>query len=139
MGSGHRIFLIDDSDKIQRIPATRFERLRNRDPKESLPHHKSSRIRFALIILELENRKPISIEWIDYGYLQFDSTGRLDPNFLDAEAETASRLIPMLPFQGKSSGVIQADHKFASKRYKNEFTWSPSSQLEQMIIQKVLG
>jgi hypothetical protein len=70
MGFGFQIFLIDEADKIIRIAATRFDRLRDRDPKESLLQYKNSRIRYAMVTLELENRKPISIARIDYGYLE---------------------------------------------------------------------
>jgi len=43
MGFGFRIFFIHEEDKITRIPATRFERIRGRDPKESLSEYKNSR------------------------------------------------------------------------------------------------
>ena len=59
MGFGFRIYFIDEDDKITRIPLTRFERIRDRDPKESISEYKNSRIRYAEIILELKNRKPI--------------------------------------------------------------------------------
>ena len=63
MGFGIRIFLIDEDDKITRIPATRFERIRQRDPKELLSEYKNSRIRYAEIILELKNKiSPEDIE-----------------------------------------------------------------------------
>ena len=83
VGFGFRVFLIDEEDKIIRIPTSRFDRLRNRDPKEALIQYKDSRIRYAMVILQLENRKPISTVQIDYSYLLFDSEGRIDPDFLD--------------------------------------------------------
>jgi len=133
MGFGFRIFLIDEADKIIRIAATRFDRLRGRDPKESLPQYKNSRIRYAMVILELENRKPISIARIDYGYLAFDSEGRVDQKFLDAESLTAVSMMPPIPLPGESPNIVRAGDKFAEKRFKNEFTWSPIPELEQAI------
>ncbi len=62
MGFGMRIFLIDEDDKIKRIPVTRFQRIHEGDPKESLLEYKNSRIRFAEIVLKLENRKPRSFK-----------------------------------------------------------------------------
>jgi len=76
-------FLLMKKTKIIRISTSRFDRIRNRDPKEALIQYKDSRIRYAMVILQLENRKPISIVQIDYGYLLFDSEGRIDPDFLD--------------------------------------------------------
>jgi hypothetical protein len=49
MGFGFRVFLIDEEDKIIRIPTIRFDRLRNRDPKEALIQYKDSRIRYAMV------------------------------------------------------------------------------------------
>ena len=76
-------FLLMKKTEIIRISTSRFDRIRNRDPKEALIQYKDSRIRYAMVILQLENRKPISIVQIDYGYLLFDSEGRIDPDFLD--------------------------------------------------------
>ena len=61
MGYGFRIYLIDEADKIMRIPATRFDRIRNRVSKESLPQFKNTRIRYAMVILELENREKVIV------------------------------------------------------------------------------
>lgn len=136
MGFGFRVFLIDEEDKIIRISTSRFDRIRNRDPKEALIQYKDSRIRYAMVILQLENRKPISIVQIDYGYLLFDSEGRIDPDFLDEEGITAVSMIPFIPFNEDQSSVVHAGHKFAAKRFKNEFTWSPTAELEQAIYDK---
>ena len=133
MGFGFRIFLVDEADKIIRIPATRFDRIRDRDPKESFPQYKNSRIRYAMVILELENRKPISIARIDYGYLAFGSEGRVDQKFLDAESLTAVNMIPPIRFPGESPNIVHAGNRFAAKRFKNEFTWLPTTELEQTI------
>ena len=133
MGYGFRIFLIDEADKIIRIAAARFDRLRGRDPKEALIQYKDSRIRYAMVTLELENRRPISIVRIDYGYLSLDSEGRLDQKFLDAENMTALSMIPSIRFPDESPNIIRASEKFAQKRFINEFTWSPTPELEHAI------
>ncbi|MBU0994066.1 MAG: hypothetical protein KJ737_16355 [Proteobacteria bacterium] len=136
MGLSIRQFFIDEDEKIVRIPAARFERIRNRDFKESLPQYKNSRIRYAEIILELENRKPVSIIRIAYGYLQFDSQGKIDENFLDQERQVAINMMPSLAMPGEGDNVIYASNRFAKKKFKNEFTWKPSYDLEQEIITK---
>ena len=136
MGFGLRIFFIDEEDKITRIPATRFERIRDRDPKESLSEYKNSRIRYAEIILELENRKPILIARAIYAYLQFYSEGKVDQDFLDAEGRVAISMMPSIPFPGEAANVVHARDRFAQKRFKDEFTWTPSFELEQEIIKK---
>ena len=136
MGFGIRIFFIDEDDKIIRIPASRFERIRDRHSKELLLEYKNSRIRYAEIILELENRKPISIVRNIYGYLQVDSEGKVDQDFLDKEGQVAISMMPSISLPGEPENVIHARDKFAQKRFKNEFTWTPSFELEQEIIKK---
>jgi hypothetical protein len=136
MGFGIRIFFIDEDDKIIRIPASRFERIRDRHSKESLLKYKNSRIRYAEIILELENRKPISMVRIIFGYLQIDSEGKIDQDFLDKEGQVAISMVPSIHFSGKLENVIHASDRFAQKRFKNEFTWTPSFELEQEIFKK---
>ena len=136
MGFGFRIFLINEADKITRIPATRFDRIRDRDSKESLPQYKNSCIRYAMVILELENRQPISIARIDYGYLVFDSEGRVDQKFLDTEGQVAISMMPSIPLPGEPENIVHASDRFAQKRFKAEFTWTPSFELEQKLIKK---
>ncbi len=136
MGFSIRIFFIDEDDKIIRIPASRFERIRDRHSKESLLEYKNSRIRYAEIILELENRKPISIVRNVYGYLQVDSEGKVDQDFLDKEGQVAISMMPPISLPGEPENVIHARDKFAQKRFKNEFTWTPSFELKQEIFKK---
>jgi len=95
MGFGFRIYFIDEDDKVTRIPLTRFERIRDRDPKESLSEYKNSRIRYAEVILELENKKPVSIARIVYCYLQFDSEGKVDKEYLNTEVRVAISMMPI--------------------------------------------
>ena len=136
MGFGIRIFFIDKDDKIKKIPASRLERIYARDPKERFSEYKDSRIRYAEVVVELENRKPFSIARIVYGYLQFDSNGQVDEKFLNTEAQVAVSMLPSITLPEESENVIHASDKFAQKRFKNEFTWTPSPELEEAIIEK---
>ena len=138
MGFGFRVFIIDEEDQLKQIPTTRFDRIRDRDPKESLPQYKNSRIRYAMVILGLENRKPVSILRIYYNYLVIDSEGLVDQKFLDTEGQVAISMMPSIPLPGEPANVVHASDKFAQKRFENEFTWTPSFEVEQAIIRKAL-
>ncbi|RZB38491.1 MAG: hypothetical protein SRB2_00239 [Desulfobacteraceae bacterium Eth-SRB2] len=133
MGFGFRIFFINDRDEIKRISHTSFERIFNRAPKEVHLEYKNTRIRYAEVILEIENRKPVSIARIVYGYLKFDSKGRVDKEFHDEEQRVAIGMIS-LPLPGESSNVVHATDRFAQKAFKDNFSWIPSFELEQSII-----
>lgn len=135
MGFGFRIFFVNDKDEIKRIPHASFERIFNRDPKEVHLEYKNTRVRYAEVILELENRKPVSIARVVYGYLKFDSKGRVDKKSQDEEQRVAMGMIS-LPLPGEASNIVHASDRFAEKRFKDNFTWTPSFELEQEIIAK---
>ena len=59
MGLSVRIFIVEEDDTIKRRPLTRYERLLKRDPNESLPKYAGKRVRYALIVINLVNRRPI--------------------------------------------------------------------------------
>jgi hypothetical protein len=136
MGFGFRIFFVNDKDEIKRISHTSFERIFNRDPKEVHLEYKNTRIRYAEVILEIENRKPVSIVRIVYGYLKFDSNGHADIEFHNEEQRVAMGMIS-LPLPGESSNVVHASDRFAQKAFEDNFSWSPSFALEQSIIKAV--
>ena len=134
MGFGFRIFFVNDKDEIKRISHASFERIFNRDPKEVHLEYKNTRVRYAEVILEIENRKPVSIVRIVYGYLKFDSKGHVDKEFHAEEQRVAMGMIS-LPLPGQSSNVVHASDRFAQKAFKDNFSWSPSFELEQSIIE----
>jgi hypothetical protein len=136
MGFGLRIFFIDKDDNIRKIPLVRFERIYARDRKGILPEYKDSRIRYAEVVVELENRKPFSITRIVYGCLQFDSNGQVDEEFLDTESQFAINMLPSISLPRESEKVINASDRFAKKRFNHEFAWIPSPELEEAIIEK---
>jgi hypothetical protein len=55
MGLGTRIFIVNEDDTLKRMPMKRYHRLFRRDPKEQFLEYAGSRIRYVLVVLELEN------------------------------------------------------------------------------------
>ena len=139
MGVGIKIFFIDENDSITKIPISRFERMRDRDPDEALPQYKDSKIRYAEVTISMKNRKPSVIRQMTCGYLKFDDKGLVDRAFLDAEIQTAMSMISIPLSRDDADNVIQAKGRFAKKRFQQEFRWTPSLDLEAAIIQKVFA
>ena len=54
-----RLFVVHDDDSITRIPYTRFRKLLDGETRE--PEWTDQRIRCVEVIVEVENRKPISM------------------------------------------------------------------------------
>ena len=139
MGIGLRIFLVHDDDSIQRLSLACYERLLRRDPKERLPRYAGKRVRYALVVLELANRKPVEIMGIQYSLLNFDSEGRIDVAEQEREARVALEVLPPLSKERQSSHLIDAQHKFAKKRYSNAYTWTPRPEIETAIVEAIFG
>jgi hypothetical protein len=45
-------------------------------------------------------------------------------------------MLPSISLPCEAENFINASDRFAKKRFKDEFTWTPSLELEQAIIRK---
>lgn len=139
MGIGLRIFLITEDDSLRRLSVAQFERLRRGELEGRLPEYANKQIRYALVVLETENRKPVAINMIQYAYLFFDSEGRLDATNLEQAARLALDMVPPIASEIRNGRVIDAHHQFAKKRYDDQYKWTPTPELEAALVKAVLG
>ena len=133
MGIGLRIFFINDDESLQPLAMAKYNRLLRRDPKECLIRYAGKRVRYALVVVDLADRKPVEILQIQYAILKFDSEGRIDSNEQEREWLLAVEVLPPYTDEQLSSQVIDARHHFAKKRYDNEYKWVPSPEIEAAI------
>ena len=104
MGLSIRIFIVEDDDTIKRLPLSRYERLLKRDPDERLSKYASKRVRYALIVVELINRKPKEVVRDEYAYLDFDKEGRFkEPAYEEMESSPLDMLDVLSLEQKKGS------------------------------------
>ena len=139
MGLGTRIFIVKEDESLQRLSLKRYNRLIKGYPDEGLMQYAGKRIRYALIVLEMINRKPVEILMTEYSFLAFDSKGQLDAS----EREKAARLAmdtlePIAPEQ-KSGKVIDVKHRFAKKRFDDRYLWKPTPEIETAIQRAIFG
>jgi hypothetical protein len=139
MGIGLRVFFVlNESDRLQRISLKRFDGLWG-DSKERFPEYAGQSMRYALVILETQNRKPNAITSIDCGILKFNSNGQIDEDEWHRQAGLAIEMIPPLFAEPGSSSVIDACSYFSKKRYKHEFQWQPGPETREAIEEAILG
>ncbi len=86
MGLGSRIFIVNDDRSIEKLSLARFERLFRQIPDERLSKYAGKRVKYAHVILELKNRKPVEVGMIQYSYLPFNSEGRIDQSSMKKDA-----------------------------------------------------
>jgi transposase len=139
MGLSIRIFIVEEDDKIKRLPLARYERLLRRDPDERLSRYAGKRIRYALIVVDLVNRKPIEVVRDEYAYLDFDREGRLKEPEFENEEISAFDMLDFSSSEQQDSRVIDAQHKFAKKRYFDKHRWDPTDEIITAIAEAIFG
>ena len=137
MGIGIRVFLVDDNDSLQRISMARLDRLLHFDRRESLPQYSGKRVRCAMVFLEVAGRQVLSISDANYFLLPFDDKGRIDKKEWEKGMRLGMELLPSLNDEQYPQQVIDAQHRFAKRRYEHEFKWKPSRKVEDAIVAAV--
>jgi len=139
MGLSIRGFIVEDDDTIKRLPLARYERLLNQDPDERLSKYAGQRVRYALIVVNLVNRKPIEVVKDEYAYLDFDKEGRLKEPELKNEEISAFDMLDFSFLEQQDKRVIDARHKFAKKRYFDKYRWEPTDEIVAAIAEAIFG
>ena len=139
MGLSIRVFIVEDDNTIKRLPMIRFERLLNRDPNEKLSKYAGKRVRYALIVVDLVNRRPIEIVKDEFAYLNFDDEGRLELSEHEQAESLAFDMLNFFSLKQKDKRVIDARHKFARKRYFDKYRWEPSDETIAAISEAIFG
>ncbi len=139
MGTGLRVFFVNEDETLKRIPLARYERLLGADPEERLQEYAGKRVRYALAILEFVNRKPVEIVSIQYSILSFDPSGRIDAGELEKEMKLGFKMLQPSAADLDPPNVINAEDRFAMKSFYDRYTWTPSSEVEKAIVETIFG
>ena len=139
MGLSIRIFIVEDDDTIKRLPLACYERLHKRDADERLSKYAGKRVRYALIVVDLVNRRPIEIIRDEFGFLEFDDEGRLKVSEHEKMESLAFDMLAPLFSDQTNSRVIDARHKFAQKSYFDKYSWTPTDEIITGIAEAIFG
>ena len=139
MGLSIRIFIVEDDDTIKRLSLASYERLHKRDSDERLLKYAGQRVRYALIVVDLVNRRPIEIVKDEFGFLDFDDEGRFKVVEHEKQESLAFDILAPLFPDRTNSRVIDAQHKFAKKRYFNKYSWTPNDEIRAAIAEAIFG
>jgi hypothetical protein len=139
VGLAIRIFIVEEDDTIKRLPLARYERLLKCDPEASLPKYAGKRVRFALIVVNLVNRRPIEVVRDEFGYLNFDADGRFKEPKHEKGESSALDMLDFFSIEQRDKRVIDARHKFARKRYFDKNMWKPTDEIVTAIAEAIFG
>jgi hypothetical protein len=134
VGTGVRLFLIDDNDSLQRISMVRLDGLLRFKPGESLPAYAGKRVRCAMVFLDVHRRKVLGIRYTDYFLIPFDAKGRIDKKAWEKGIRLAMELMPSGLKEQYPKSIIDARHRFIKRRYEHEFKWKPNRKVEEAIV-----
>jgi len=139
MGTGVRLFFVNDDRTIRRIPWARYERLLKGDSDICFQEYAGRSVRYALVFLELINRKPVEIISIQYSILSLDSEGQISAEEYEKEMRLGAQMLVPTESDPSLPNVIDATGRFAIKSFKDRYTWNPSPEIEAAIIEAVFG
>jgi len=112
----------------------RLNRLLRFDPAERLPRYSGKRVRCAMVFVDVTGRKVLAIQSIQYSILTFDARGRLDRKEWERGMRLGIELFPPINVEEYPKQVINAQHRFAKRRYEHEFKWKPTRKVEASIV-----
>lgn len=92
-----------------------------------------------MAFVEVAGRRVLSIRNIDYFLLAFDDKGRINKKEWEKGIRLGMELLPSIYDGEHPKQVINAQHRFAKRRYDYEFKWKPSRKVEEAIVAQIFG
>ena len=131
MGLSSRMFLLDQDDKLYRLPNSSYEQMLHDPVRSPLTLFASQRVRMADLLVELLNRQPIRIVRSTYGIFTFNADGCFDPNTFERQqwARAQQALAPLPIEVSGTSTVVDAKTRFVAQGGN----WTPSPALAYRI------
>jgi len=131
-----RFYVITDDGTIRRLARLAFEGIIMQHTPAPFPGLAGKRVRYAQLLVQLEQRKTVAVRRAYFGYLTFDNDGMFDPSEWDQSFEPTIDTwgSPTKP-QASSSG--DAITRFANRRRAHEYDWQPTDELRRMLFAKV--
>ena len=72
-------------------------------------------------------------------FFNFDSNGRLDFSDRNEMIELVFDSLPPIGEEQLKEKIVDARHHFAKKKYKRKFTWKPTPQIAETIVEMIFG
>jgi hypothetical protein len=87
-----------------------------------------------MVFLEVVGRQVQAIRNIDYFLLPFDAKGQINKKEWEKALRLGMELLPSILNEEHPKKIINAQHRFAKRRYEHEFRWKPSRKVEETIV-----
>ena len=112
-----RMFVLDQDDRLYRLPTRTFEAMLLAPQKHPLPRFAGTRVRMSDIAVELFERQPVRVVWSTFDMLVFDDHGRLDVPAYQRHQRACAELglVPPLIEARNAGTVIDAAKRFVAQ------------------------
>lgn len=137
MRTAFRIFVADKAGVIRRFPSSRYGRLHERPSTEILPEFAGEWVRFAELVVELENRRPTRVLRSFYVRMKMDPAGKPDAKEMDAVFRLSADAAEL--DLETESGLIRGGRHWARKKLEERFRWKPTPFEERTIRRMALS
>ena len=120
------LFLQTADGTFQAFPAARYGRFH--DGQEPLPTLDGQEVRFAEVVVELDQRRATRVCRVVWPKHRLDATGRWDVQHQQAGVRTALETLGAPSGQDVLAGKapLSMDHLLAEIRYSTEHLWQPT-------------
>lgn len=129
MGTSVRIFTVQGT-KFTPISYARWKRVW--DGEERLPEYAGQRVKYALVFVDTEDRKPVGIKYVEWAYRRIEKDGSFDA--LAAVKEAVDGMSLHAPSQAAGSTVLDGRTAFVKRRN----FWEPTAELRNAIYRAAL-
>lgn len=125
MGIGTRMFVFEEAAGMRQIP----QRISNRLPtgEARLPEYANKRLRYALVFLELKQRRPVRILRMECAYLAFDADGSGARALAEGAMQWLTSAENLRREQAQTGPVISIEARLRRQALERDDRWRPSA------------
>lgn len=125
------VYLLNDKDKcFVEIDGMNFLGLLAGEKGIFFPDYGGRMLRAAIVHMHCDGHKAVRVEAIEFRRCQLTAKGGLDPHFKEKRKQMESEMVSMKPVK-PAPKVVDASRRFKERRFKNEFSWTPTVSMVQ--------
>jgi hypothetical protein len=130
-----RNFLLDDQDRIYRLPLSRSVAMMRHPEAHPYPQFADKRVRGTEVFVAMEDDRPVSITRMVYYVLTFDEHGVLNKELHMRQEVAKYNLYLNAPTSAEDASVLDVKDRFLSSGGQ----WKPTAVLEDRLCDAALG
>jgi|ERR1700722_13311855 len=137
MGIAHRMFMIDQQDRLYRLSSEKFYAMLQTPSSYRFPQFAGRRVRAAGIGVEFVNRQPTEVVKATYDIVTFDKRGCFQAETFLAQQSSRAELAmaPLIADRDGKTEVVEARSRFVAHGGR----WTPTRALARAIEDAALG